>query len=314
MALIYKTTSELLSYAECPQKHQFGYQMQLSPKRPRERLEEGTILHRVMQEYYNTREPALCLAKLNRLLDGYRARFEPWARDKADRDAIELEIVRLRAVVRAYLELVAPRDYERYAFAGNEIEFAFELWPARVFAGKIDSLFIERESGAFVLVDHKYQKTNTGEDRFVKYQPFWYLIGLERDPALGIRCRRIVYNLVKHPELKLTKEVRTLEALEDRIYEDVKMRLDWYVNRPPAIETSEGMLASAERIMRVLYRRSMEGPEDRYAVPSRQCDWMCAFKPPCFDPTLSQEEFHKLYFIRERAHPELSVGPEEKAA
>ncbi len=301
---ILKTQSELVSYAGCPQAHLYRYGLRLSPRKPQAALERGSVIHRALERFYNTQDADAAFAALDQDIEQERALFQehypPETLAKLD-----LEWRKVRAVFRAYAGSVGRQDLTLYSVIGNEHEFKFEVRPGWYFGGKVDGLFLEKASGKLVLFEHKYLWDNAGLNVLVRYQPYWYAIGLARDPRLAMRVQEIAHNLIKRPDLRLCKG-ETPEEFEERVYCDFRSRPLHYLNRR-RVAVSESMLAEALRALEILYERSLDGPEKRYRNETPECARRCSFMPICFDPDLGAEKVRELYTVRPSAHPELTV-------
>jgi hypothetical protein len=303
--MMLKTHTELATYAECPQRHLYSYALGLEPKKPAPALIRGSLVHRALELFYNTGDAALATAELDGWVEKEREEYRRFY-DEDERYEQDVEWRKLRGLVRAYLEKAAPWDLQEYSVVGNEHEFKFEAGPGRFFGGKVDGLFVENATGRLVLFEHKYLWDNEGKSAKVRYQPFWYALGLLRDPELGVKVSEICHNLLKRPHLRLCRG-ETPRELEERVYKDAMARPQEYVRRVK-VEVTQQSLAEAERALLTLYERSMEGPEKRYRNEGPNCERRCPFVEICFEPDSSPERIEELFRVRERRHPELSFS------
>jgi RecB family exonuclease len=194
------SNSEVATWLQCKRKYFYEYILDLEPKVLSAALTKGNILHAVLEAYY--------LEKMDGSSeDECRAAGNAVVTRLASQPGVDiLELAKARDLAMAYFDHYMEADTDRYEIVAVETKFAVPMIED-VFslAGTIDAIFLDKEDGTHVPVDHKSSYNFWTDEQagisgqFVKY---FYALG-ER----GFNVKRFMINQLRTRELKPGNEL-----------------------------------------------------------------------------------------------------------
>lgn len=193
------SNSEASTWMHCKRQYYYEYLLDLEPKQFSGPLAKGILVHNVLEQYY--------LEKMDGS-DEQQCRNAAYAVLSAEAGNPEsdiAEILKIKAWVEGYFDKYAEADEQRYEVIGVETEFNIPLTEDFSLVGRVDALFLDKEDGRFVAVDHKTSYNFWSEDQLqVSGQFVKYTAGL-RDRGFDVKA--FMVNQLRTRELKPGNEI-----------------------------------------------------------------------------------------------------------
>lgn len=243
------TFSELRTFAECEQKHEWRYRRGLVPDRREIYLDFGHVMHEALADYYRQRDIGACLQRFDVEMEDWHQRASEQAATTPEAVDVENEMDFHRRVGRALLIGHDRHHDDAIDVLAVELEFRFRLrnpdtgypTPLRDYAGKVDLVVIHPD-GRVGVWDHKV--IGSGKLHFdldLYRQVEGYRAGVAAE--LDIEPDYVLYNVLRKPSIQQRKD-ESLDDYEARLTEDVtSLRPEFYFFRegvyPPPWRSEE---------------------------------------------------------------------------
>ncbi len=180
------TSSRLKVFRECPRKHRYRYQLNITTP-SNAAMEFGTHAHAALEAWYRAWKAGI----VDRLAVAF-ATIE-------DLNTFEIERIKLRALVTAYDLRWGSEPWEVLAV---EVEFRYFLGDIEI-GGKIDALVRDLNTGVVYVVEHKTSTADTTAG-----SPYWDRLVIDTQVSiyidgatmLGHEIAGCVYDVLKRPQ------------------------------------------------------------------------------------------------------------------
>ncbi len=205
------TNSMRSKFAQCHRAYKIAYVDLIRPAVDSDALSFGTQMHALLEKYWK-RE--LVTENDFPIDDPYRA-------------------ATLKALFDGYCDRWIEDDFRMYETVGSEIGFSAPLMNPETgalsktwqLAGKIDAIAKEKDTGRYVIVEHKTTSSDIGpgSDYWKKIpidgQVSGYYVGAS---TVGYEAENCLYDVIRKPTIKPSKTVPVLDddGLKIAVYED----------------------------------------------------------------------------------------------
>jgi CRISPR/Cas system-associated exonuclease Cas4 (RecB family) len=194
------SNSEVSTWLHCKRKYFYEYVLDLEPRVQSGPLTKGNIIHELLEQYY--------LEKMDDSPeDMCKAAIQTHINKLAIQPGVDiLELAKIRDLVLAYTQHYMESDAERYEVIAVETKFAVPMIDdVFALAGTIDAIFLDKEDGTHVAVDHKSSYNFWTDDQAqISGQFVKYVYALR---ARGFNVKRFMVNQLRTRDLKPGNEL-----------------------------------------------------------------------------------------------------------